>query len=153
MGTAIDSVSGKGFYVYVSDEALCKFILAHSATVQRFEKGIEILEYIKSAAKADIENIKERYYDYACRNSNSEGLYGLICDVMSEETGINFQYYVGDSEGDFDDCIMYVPTYPWKLNKIERELTEEKLDNILKKYIGELGGQLQVDYIQLVYEC
>ena len=41
--------------------------------------------------------------------------------------------------------------YPWLFNETEKELTEEKLSNICKKYMDELGITDNPDYLNLEY--
>ena len=41
--------------------------------------------------------------------------------------------------------------YPWLLNEPEKELTEEKLSNICKKYMDELGIADDPDFLELEY--
>lgn len=149
MGMTIECVSGLGFYVYVADEVLCDFIKAHSTTVEQLSYGKEILAYIDNGSHEDI---KEKFYDYSCQSTGMCGLYGLIADVMTKETGVIFNYYVPNGD-ETDDAILYKPCYPWEMTEADKALTADKLRELMQKYIKELGGELIIEHIQIDYLC
>lgn len=116
------------------------------------ERGRELTNFVNDSKDLRFlfENIKEKFYDWTSINTPNQGLYGVIADVMSKETGIRWEYYVADE--DSDDAIILPRCFPWLYNEAEKTMTEEKLKEICNKYIAELGGQLIPEYINLEYQ-
>ena len=153
MSMQTDCIYGYGFQVEVSDENLKDFIWNHKKTVETLNRGPEILGWIEERiVKGDpFDSMKEKFFDYESHYSNEEGLYGLIADVMSEESGIRFEYHRPQDEDDIEDVILFPESYPWYLNEVEKQLTQESFDEIIKKYIDDLGGHMATDYLRLEY--
>lgn len=81
-----------------------------------------------------------------------EGTYAIVANIMAEETDIRFEYQGGDDNCGSHPAILFSAAYPWRFNKIERELTEEKLDQIYTTYAIELGISLEeIDYLSIEY--
>jgi len=154
MSMQTDCIYGRGFKVYVSDENLRDFINKHTTTILGLgEQGEELIDWIKVHSESSgkpLDSLKEEFFDWDNEATGDTGLYGMIADVMSKETGIVFEFR-NPQDDDEDDVIMLPQTMPWHYNEIEKNLTEEKLDGIFKKYIDELGGQLVVEDIRLEY--
>lgn len=80
-------------------------------------------------------NLLNIFKDYIDERSNYTSVAGVIADIMTSETGINF-YAVHISD---DHCAILLPeNVPWYYNEVEKQLTEEKLNEIFKKYFAEL---------------
>lgn len=62
-------------------------------------------------------------------------LAALLKEVILEVEGLDL--LACDSE-DGDKYLIYEPSYPWKLSEVERSLTEERLQEMFKRYIGVL---------------
>ena len=149
MSMRTDCIYGYGFRVYASDEQLRSFIHKHKNVILCLSQGRELLDY-EAANSGESFNPKEDFYDWQNEATGDEGFYGMVADVMYKETGIVFEYRNAQDD-DEDDAIILPQTYPWHLNSKEKELTQEKLDELLKVYIDDLGGQLKPDYIRLEY--
>lgn len=70
---------------------------------------------------------------------------------MYRETGVRFEYQPGQSNCESYPSVLFIEGYPWTYNDIEKELTEEKLDKICKKYINELNTDMTPDYLEMEY--
>ncbi len=154
MSMTTDIIYGYGFPVYVSDEHLRVFIEKHKDIVVTLDMGREIVDWIEDHVSTGkpLDSLKERFYDYTSVHSGDCGIYGVIADVMWKETGIRFEYHVPqESDAEEDDVILFPSCYPWTYNQIESSLTLAKLDEVYKKYIEELGGQLKTGDIKLEY--
>ncbi len=149
MSMQTDCVYGYGFKVYASDESLRSFCKKHRETILKLKAGKDIIDYMDQHSDESF-NPKEDFFDYENEATGDTGFYGLIADVMNEETGIVFEYRIAQDPDD-DEVIILPQTYPWFFNEIEKELTQEKLDDILKGYINDLGGQLKPEHIRLEY--
>lgn len=106
----------------------------------------EILGYTEN--EYDLEDL---FKDYSCDNTGTEGVGAVIANIMSRETGIEFAYCQPDANCDTPASIIFDEKYPWLLNETEKELTEEKLSNICKKYMDELGIADDPDFLELEY--
>lgn len=148
MSMQTDCVYGYGFSVYASDEELKQFILKHKDTVATLDEGRRLLDYMDGCTDDEF-NPKEDFFDWQCETSTDDGFYGIIADVMCRETGIMFEYFV--AQEDEDDAIIFRETMPWLMSQREKELTKVSMDAILRKYIDDLGGHLQIDSIRLEY--
>ena len=62
-----------------------------------------------------------------------------------------FIYYPEQADCDTYDTILFPESYPWELNKIERNLTENKLETICCEYMIELDIKDNPDYQALEY--
>lgn len=148
------TINGYGFEVCASDESLRNFILNHGDIIKELVNGTAVLDYAKNNSN-DTFNPKEDFYDWENESTGDCGFYGIIADVMGRETGITFDfrtaYFVEDDCEEKKDFIIFEAGYPWMLNDIEKTLTLDNLTEIFQKYIGELGGNLHVKFVELVY--
>lgn len=96
-------------------------------------------------------DLEDFFEDYSCDNTGMEGIGAVIANIMSRETGIRFAYCQPDGDCDTLASIVFDEKYPWSFNETEKELTEEKLSNICKKYMDELGIVDNPDYLDLEY--
>lgn len=72
------------------------------------------------------------------------GLAAILAEVIEEAEGIVFSACT-DFEG--DQFLIYQPSYPWNLPKAEAALTEERVDEILTKYVAILTDEpIEIDY-------
>ena len=69
---------------------------------------------------------------------------------MTNETGVRFSF-INPMDRECDDgCIMFEQFYPWYFNDYEKELTEGKLYQMMKKYAEEVGASdTEPDTIQM----
>ena len=143
-------IYGYGFNCDCDDEKLIDFVKAHKETFCKSEAEIklyeEMLKYTES--EYDLEDFFDRY---SCESSGMEGNGSVISNIMSRETGIRFIYCQPDGDCDTYASIVFEEGYPWHLNEVEKNLTEEKLQSICKQYMNELGIDDMPDYLNLEY--
>ena len=94
-------------------------------------------------AKHEItEPVYEDYleYDDVCMC----GLAAILSEVIEEAEGVVFSA-CSDIEG--DQYLIYQPSYPWNLPEAEAALTEERIGEILMKYVAILMDEpIEIDY-------
>lgn len=105
----------------------------------------------------DVENLNEEneeFTDWLDEYVKTEGeydisgcgsYYSVIAYVMRKETNI----FIDEIRSEYDWAIMHPETHPWYMNETEKNLTEEKLCEIFKKYFAELGVDVDPDYVQV----
>lgn len=72
------------------------------------------------------------------------GLAAILSEVIEEAEGIVF---TACSDFDGDQYLIYQPSYPWNLPEAEAALTEERIDEILTKYVAILTDEpIEIDY-------
>lgn len=142
-------IYGYGFNCDCKDEKLVNFIKAHKGTFCRTEEEKEIYNVLASEDELDLE---ELFKGYTCDSNSIEGgAEAVITNIMSRETGIRFIYCLPCEDCDTWASIMFAEGYPWQLNEAEKNLTEEKLQNICKQYMNELGITCEPNYLSLEY--
>ena len=143
-------IYGYGFNCDCDDGKLIDFVKAHKETFCKSEAEIklyeEMLKYTEN--EYDLEDFFDRY---SCESSGMEGNGAVISNIMSRETGIRFIYCQPDGDCDTYASIVFEEGYPWHLNEVEKNLTEEKLQSICKQYMNELGIDDTPDYLNLEY--
>jgi len=150
MSTQSYSVNGYGFYIDSSEESLRKFILNHKNTIllKCGEEAKEVLNFVSNPEnEADI---FEEFDSYNNEQNSEEGVYGIVADIMTNETGVRFSF-INPMDRDCDNgCIMFEQFYPWYFNEYEKELTEGKLYQMMKKYAEEVGtSDTEPDTLQM----
>lgn len=106
----------------------------------------------------DIENLNEENEEftdwlgeYAENNYDVSacGSYysSIIACIMRMETGI----FIDEVRSGYDWAIMYPETLPWYMSETEKNLTEEVLCEIFKKYFAELGVDVTPDYVRVEF--
>lgn len=64
--------------------------------------------------------------------SFSKGLGEILRSIILEKYNIGLDNIYDETNGCY--YLMYVPTYPWLLNSVERTMTEDDLKNIFNRY-------------------
>ena len=135
-------VYGYGFELGSLDKDLfAAFLKNHKNTLRKedcYKKYYELFEKL-SEGDFEMEDLEKIFEGFSCAASGSEGLGAVVSSVMCLETGIRFEYQPGQAECDGEASILFSETYPWNLNEVERELTEDAMQEICKKYMTELG--------------
>ena len=74
-------------------------------------------------------------------DASTNYLLDIVAAIIETETGISFEYQPGQSdEGCVGSAAIIMPRcYPWEYNEIEKNLTIEKLENILTPYVKEFN--------------
>ena len=153
MGMNSYNVYGYGFNCIYDEELLINkdklilFIKEHSHTFCQSEEEKALYNDMLKG-NHDLENL---FQNYDCDNSGIEGIGAVISNIMTRETGVNFGYYPENLTCDTPASIVFLQLFPWQFNEREKDLTEEELYNICKKYIGELGLEDNPDWLSLEY--
>lgn len=150
MSMSSSFIYGYGFELTCIDENIISFVKNHKDSFCKsdYEKGLyeDLLNYIEKENTLD-----DFFADYFCDTSGREGNGAVISNIMQRETGISFQYECGDEECGSHPSVLLAETCPWYYNKIEKSLTEGGLNRICKKYMKELGIQLEPKYLGIEY--
>lgn len=152
MGVKNTIIYGYGFKDIFTIDEIANFIKNHKETFCKSAKEFEL--YDKVLKYTNVEELEDDFYmsGYECDNSSAMGIRAAISNIMSRETGINFQYEKGD--GYSTPMIMLAEHMPWNYNDIEKKLTEKSLRDICIKYAKELGAdKSSVDYQEVEYCC
>ena len=150
MSMKTDVIYGYGFEIHADEKTIMEFVRKHSSTIVKRKNNRE-LELMEECHNGNYEGIKEDYCDIECDLTGHGGLYAIISNIMTSETGIRFQYECGDCDCNSDESIMFCPVYPWQCNEKEKCLTEEQLEKIVNKYVEELGIITTVGYLEVEY--
>ena len=128
-------VYGYGFHIDKCDEkVLIDFIKTHENTFCRSDEE----KYLFDGLDKTGSSLDKLFENYSCDSTGVAGVGAVIANIMSRETGICFIYCQSDDSCDTPASIVFETSYPWLLNKIEKELTEDELQNICRKYMNEL---------------
>lgn len=73
---------------------------------------------------------------------------GMTLNVELGTTG--FLGLVG--EENFDDCLIWQPEYPWEMTDTDKEMSQEKIDEIFAKVISEIGLNTKPVHMALYYD-
>ena len=123
-------VKGYGFTLEdVSEDTRKDFIRKHYKSV------VDIADEITS--DMDEEEIEEEIEEILDDNPDEIGKY--IAEIITTETFIPVNYEEGQSDCYGSESILLYEGMPWDFKNI-RNLTEEKLQNILRPYSEELGA-------------
>lgn len=100
------------------------------------EEGYEDGYKIEDLTMNDFNDLEGDY----CENGAAYVLYNVITDIpvvySTDYNGIGY--------------ILYTPTYPWRLKKDERNLAEEDVANVFRKYIQVLTDDpVKIDYYEV----
>ena len=145
-------VYGYGFEVEdISEKAFVDFLLNHrNVLISDEEKRfLELSEENRAAAEEEAE---EYFEEYECDNSGAEGMYAVISNIMSRETGIMFEWRISN-EYECNGCILLVEGMPWQFGDALKDMSKETFDALLKRYMDELGitdepGNVSVEYYE-----
>lgn len=143
-------IYGYGFNCDCDDGKLIDFVKAHKKTFCKSEAEAKLYEEMLKYTEKEYD-LEDFFDGYSCESSELEGNGAVIANIMSRETGIRFMYCQPDEDCDTYASVVFKESYPWQLNEIEKNLTEEKLSDICKQYIEELGIAEMPDYLNLEY--
>lgn len=117
-------------------------------SVERIEK---LLEYAPEYRKEihdwfdDGDNAEPTLDDYLDFDQDyNNGIAAILQAVIKEATGIEF------AACDNFDCmryLIYMPSYPWNMTERDRSITQDELDEVLKKYVSIItDSKLDIDF-------
>ena len=157
MSCSTDVVYGYGFELGTLDKDLfAAFFKNHQNTLRKedyYKKYCDAFEKL-SEDDFEMEDLEEVFEGFSCAASGSNGLGAVVSSVMYLETGIRFEYQPGQAECDGEASVLFTETYPWNLNEVERELTEDAIRDICEKYMTELGilsNENMPDFLRVEY--
>lgn len=88
--------------------------------------------------------------DYCDAMCNAEldfgflGLASILKYVMEEAENLNF---VACDNYDNEHFLIFTPQYPWRMTELEKQVTEESLNNLFTKYVKVLTDkEIDIDY-------
>ena len=160
MSMSTNIIYGKGSEITASNK-IVDFIRNHRSTLEEIQTKIsqyrspEQLSYSDLFADIDvkepvsIDELYEKYRNFQSGYTSIEGLSGVVADVMSKETDVRMDF-LREQEED-TEYIVFTEALPWHLNDTEKELTEESLTDIFKKYFDELEIPLEMGDVKLEY--
>lgn len=143
-------VYGYGFNCECDNKKLIEFVKIHKETFCESDMEVELYEEMLEYAEYG-DDLEDFFDGYSCESSDMEGNGAVISNIMSRETGIRFKYCQPDGDCDTYAAVVFKENYPWELNDTEKNLTEEKLQIICKKYMDELGIDIEPCYLSLEY--
>lgn len=143
-------IYGYGFNCDCDDDKLIDFIKGHKNTFCKSEVETKFYEEMLKCTENEYD-LEDFFDNYSCEASGMQGNGAVISNIMSRETGIRFIYCQPDGDCDTYASVVFEVCYPWNLNEVERDLSMEKLQNICKKYMNELGIEEMPDYLDLEY--
>ncbi len=96
----------------------------------------------KQLSEARVEN--PDWVDYMeCDQDYDLGIATILREVIEEAEKISF---VACDNFDGEAYLLYPPQYPWKLNDIERKLTKDQVEEIIRRYVGILTDEpIEID--------
>lgn len=84
----------------------------------------------------------EDYLEYD--QAGNYGIATILAEAIQEVEGIIF---TACNDYDGKNYLIYQPSYPWYLRENERDITEEQIEQILRKYVSLLvETELDIDY-------
>lgn len=140
MSCSTDVVYGYGFEVKNLDKDLfADFFKNHQNTLRKEDYYKKYCDAFEKLSESDFEmaDLEKVFGSFACEPSGLNGLGAVVSSIMYLETDIRFEYQPG--QADEQPSVLFSETYPWNFNEVERELTEDAIREICKKYMTELG--------------
>lgn len=131
-----------------------KFLKNHRKAFGKSEQEKEILKVIDNAKNDDdledamMNLIENKYYD---EETLDYGIGAVVSTVMRRETGINFKYYGPEVDFCTFPSVVFVTSYPWEFNEVEKALKKSDLHDICQRYMKEIGlddtpGDTELEY-------
>lgn len=135
---ALKIIYGYGFPVdNVSTDTLRDFIRNHRTTIKNnlTKDNIELLNTVDNN-----ESIEDTFDDLPCHLTGNEGLRSIIANIMASEQNICFQYEPGTPFSKTNrESIILQTAMPWEFTQSDKCLDEDRLFEICKSYMTELG--------------
>lgn len=141
-------IYGYGFKFDCETRRFADFLSNHKEAFCVADKEREVFSSFESLLeKEDFEGIQELFETY----SERESVGPVVAFIMSQETGIRFDYCSADADCDTPEAILFAETYPWLLNDREKLVKEEELRDICRKYINELNITEKPGFLEQEY--
>lgn len=150
------TIYGYGFNINeeeVSYKTVRNFVLNHRNSFGKSDEEMQILDGFDNIS--DEEEMEDFMLDigdsYKDESSEDCGLGAMVAAIMSQETGIKFQFWGPEEDFSTIPAIIWRSTYPWMMNDKEKLLTEAELHDICRKYMEELGLKDDPEELELTY--
>lgn len=89
----------------------------------------------------------ETLLEYEDEDSCYVGLTPIIKGVLDEVEGL---YFVMCHNFDNEFFVLFTPAYPWEMGKKEREMSQNEVEKIFKKYLEPLiHDEIEVDFYEV----
>ena len=131
MSVEVTQMRGYGMDAFkATDEELIAFFKDHEAAVRKAEAE-EVLDYIASGET----DLQAEFFDYENEDGNAVGLNALVAQVITIETGLWFDFFIGDID-DNNNAIMFPECFPWCYSRRDMTTSVEELDEIINRYMN-----------------
>lgn len=132
---------------------ICTSDLVEDITLDRLEKLIECAPIFKKdvdvfterLGSVEVYDILDTFVEVGT-DAGCGGLAAILAEVISEAEDIRMDVVEADGE----EYVVFPPSFPWEkdnLTEKERTMTEEKMTEILDKYLGIVTDEvLEVGY-------
>lgn len=131
-----------GYGIYTSDLIIDSVERIEELMSHAPEYRKEIHEWFE-----DCDNTAPTVDDYLDFDQDyNNGIAAILQEVIKEATGIEF------TACDNFDCMryliyIYMPSYSWYMTERDRTVTQEELDEVLKKYVSIVtDSKIEIDY-------
>lgn len=152
MSMSSSFVYGYGFACDWEVKKFIEFVKAHRDTFRRSSEEAEMYdELIAFTGDEDEEDLDDLFGEYTPDRYGWDGVGTVIANIMYRETNIGFIFCPPDGDCNTSASIVFERAYPWWCNETEKNLTEDKLYEICRKYMQELGIKGEPDYLDLEY--
>lgn len=134
---------GYGFVVdHIEAQSLKSFVLTHLQN----DPSIDI----EQLRQLDLDNdIFMHLEEHSCASSGEEGACSVISTAMYNENDIGFEYHKSNCSE--KSAILLCETYPWNYTETEKNLTEQKLEEICMKYMKELNIEGKPGFLEIKF--
>lgn len=148
-------IYGYGFPCDWTEEHFLAFIKNHKETFcQSKAEEKQYQELLECTENTDTQNefdLDEFFDKYECETNGMQGMGAVVTNIMHRETGIGFFYGIADDTCDTKASVIFPEQLPWIFNDIERNLTQNQLEEICKTYCKELHIEEEPDFLSLEY--
>ncbi len=137
------TVSGIGFELFTGNNytKVIEFLQEHREAVKDFFKDtcrVDVDAFFEEADEKWFEMTDEEREEFI-RDRLESIPAQVVAHIIDIETG--YTGFVGEPrDEDQTDMVLWEPYYPWQMNERDKEITEEKLESILKEYAEKLGA-------------
>lgn len=117
----------------------------------------EVNKFVANYESTDVICVYDFIRDFETQFCCDESVSMTISNWMNSNDEINpkhiwFTGYADQSEFDTYEAVLFQECYPWQMSEEEKNLTQEELDEILKKFANLLGvPENDITYLTMRY--
>ena len=147
MGMQSYTESGIGFPLFTENNAadILEFFKNHEKSFQKacvektYKEVYSALDELKDKAEKDGVLDNNLIYDGLCDifDYNTAGNIAVIMNCENDVFG--FEGFQAQDECETEETVIYTKAYQWQMTEKEKDLTEEDIRSILRKYASELN--------------